>query len=710
MAGEIKHYWNGTVLTIVSDSGTSACDLKGEKGDDGCRGPMGVCNGTHDGASTAYIDEKLSGYYTKEETDTAIETAMKDISGVELDNYYTKTETDNAIKAAKPDLTPYAKKTEIPNTDGLATKVYVDNAIAAIPQQDMSGYVKTVNGKQPNNYGEVYITATINQPGFVESVDDMEDTSKAYVLTTTGNVWAYGKVSNQPAFTDLTTPDDWEWAENSRTNSSGTFSTDTGSWGGSYISCGVGDVIYIQGLKLKTSYSDTLSVQYFKSDKSYIQAGSTAYLRTAGIITEEGDITIIQAGKTSDDGATEKEVANCAYMRFSGMPLDGYTIDDVIITVNEEIVYTTGEAWKDTGIVYNQPADYEERVIALENKVENNTGDIALLQKQVNNIGNGIVETVIPTYWEESVNECIEKIKALQVGRNCITFPFFSDNHQRNGYAGVLIKKIMDECHMPYCFYGGDSISSGYIETEAEMIAQDKAFDTMLSVIPNGKVCRAVGNHDGYWLTKAGVANTYTRAQVYELFIREESTAQNKQYGEDGTYYFVDDIASKVRFIVMNTNGGNVDNTQLIWLQNTALTFNNSGWAVVFISHQPISNHYHANISNAAEVRAIIQNYINGSASNKADIVGWFSGHIHKDRIYTGVATNTTDDAEGAEMGFTQITITSDNTSIAYDDTTKHTVSNDNQSHAIDFITINKATKKVNITRLGIGEDREYSY
>lgn len=44
MAG-ITHKWNGTVLTITSDSGTSSADLKGEKGDDGARGAQGsVCD------------------------------------------------------------------------------------------------------------------------------------------------------------------------------------------------------------------------------------------------------------------------------------------------------------------------------------------------------------------------------------------------------------------------------------------------------------------------------------------------------------------------------------------------------------------------------------------------------------------------------------------------------------------------------------------
>ena len=42
MAGTIEHRWDGTVLTITSDSGTSSCDLKGAKGDTGIRGPQGV--------------------------------------------------------------------------------------------------------------------------------------------------------------------------------------------------------------------------------------------------------------------------------------------------------------------------------------------------------------------------------------------------------------------------------------------------------------------------------------------------------------------------------------------------------------------------------------------------------------------------------------------------------------------------------------------
>ena len=56
MAGTITHQWNGTILTITSDSGTSSSDLKGAKGDDGPRGAQGA-----PGSSVAEDSQKLGG-------------------------------------------------------------------------------------------------------------------------------------------------------------------------------------------------------------------------------------------------------------------------------------------------------------------------------------------------------------------------------------------------------------------------------------------------------------------------------------------------------------------------------------------------------------------------------------------------------------------------------------------------------------------------
>lgn len=60
MSGTISHEWNGTVLTITSDSGTSSADLKGEKGDTGIRGAQGA-------VGEQYKPQKGIDYFTEEE-------------------------------------------------------------------------------------------------------------------------------------------------------------------------------------------------------------------------------------------------------------------------------------------------------------------------------------------------------------------------------------------------------------------------------------------------------------------------------------------------------------------------------------------------------------------------------------------------------------------------------------------------------------------
>lgn len=550
----------------------------------------------------------------------------------------------------------------------------------------------------------------------VDSVDEMTDTSKQYVLKETGTIWAYGEVSgevNEQIFDASKAFTGHMSGVNiiSSSNKIYPLSVDV-----SQIPNGVDAYVEINGFYMRSTTSPTLEKIGYSALENPVQGNSqfiaSGYAATGssgrGYMGENG-IQATSKGCKVTVGIIDNAKLS-AYETIKTMLLEvksDQTHDASKITAYLQYSGTVTK-WYDTGLTPSASGgggNYVELLV----KVNQNTSDIYEVSKRVTALETGSDSLTIPSFWQSAVDNCISKIKALQVGRNCVTFPFFSDNHQNNRYSGVLIAHIMKECNIPYCFYGGDSISNGIIADEATMIAQDKAFDTMMSYIPNGRFCRAVGNHDGFWNDGTN-KYYYDRNQVYELFLREESIAQNKHFGDDGTYYYIDDIASKVRWVVLNTNGGSVDSTQISWLQNTALSFNESGWAIVFISHQPISNHYHANISNAEEVRTVVKNYINGSSANKAVVVGWFSGHIHRDRIYTGVASNTTDDSVGVAMPFKQVTITSDHTGIAYDDATKHTIANDDQSHAIDFVTINKATRTVNITRLGIGNDRSYSY
>lgn len=116
---ELTHSWNGTVLTITSDSGTSSMDLKGEKGDDGARGPQGPAgkDGDTTAGATITLDDTLS-----------VEGQAADAKAVG-DAISVVNETIENLTAA--DVGALPDTTVIPSTSGLATETYVDNAVSA---------------------------------------------------------------------------------------------------------------------------------------------------------------------------------------------------------------------------------------------------------------------------------------------------------------------------------------------------------------------------------------------------------------------------------------------------------------------------------------------------------------------------------------------------------------------------------------------------
>ena len=124
MAGTIEHSWNGTILTIKSDSGTSSVDLKGGKGDTGPRGaqgPAGVIvkpDGTIDTSAYAtetYVNEKIAEIQT---------------GSVDLSNYYTKEQIDaKGYLTEHQSLANYALKSEIPDVSGYLTAREVINRL-----------------------------------------------------------------------------------------------------------------------------------------------------------------------------------------------------------------------------------------------------------------------------------------------------------------------------------------------------------------------------------------------------------------------------------------------------------------------------------------------------------------------------------------------------------------------------------------------------
>lgn len=165
----ITHEWNGTILTITSDSGTSSCDLKGDKGDDGCRGAQGIAGRDgKDGAGSVIeldttltvegacadakaVGDRLTALENAEiNLDTtltiegacadakavgdaliALEESLKDLDvdvDIPVESVNGKT---GAVVLSAEDVGALPADTVIPSTSGLATETYVNNAVSA---------------------------------------------------------------------------------------------------------------------------------------------------------------------------------------------------------------------------------------------------------------------------------------------------------------------------------------------------------------------------------------------------------------------------------------------------------------------------------------------------------------------------------------------------------------------------------------------------
>jgi hypothetical protein len=202
-------------------------------------------------------------------------------------------------------------------------------------------------------------------PVCVNSIDEMTDTSKMYVLNSDGMFYSYKQreVTTEgtqvPNFTNVMKSSGAYVKTKSRYSHSG----------GAFKDCETDDAIVIP----ITSGSHTVRVRGADNnspykDSHYYGANNQTFSLTGPDVTRtvesNGDIKIVT---TVPSGAS--------YMVFHVKV--GVNADTLIVTVDQEITYTTVEGeteviyeWSSTGISYNQPADYEPRVIAVENKTK----------------------------------------------------------------------------------------------------------------------------------------------------------------------------------------------------------------------------------------------------------------------------------------------------------------------------------------------------
>lgn len=232
------------------------------------------------------------------------------------------------------------------------------------------------------------------KPEFANSIEECTDTSKVYVLPD-GYIYAYmNKAGGNPLFTNLANIASDEWQTGYRLNyqSVAVAADNADKTAGAFVSntfaCKAGDVLRVKGVKgsavgsgtsayfsfvgLKedgTSAAGTSAPVLLINPPSGVFVSDTYWSRAENQVnvTEDGvyeyTIMLNQSGIQPPDYAPYVVSG-----RIAGIPTNG--AENVIITINEEIVYApTGYQWANTGHAF-VPADYEDRILALEDFAE----------------------------------------------------------------------------------------------------------------------------------------------------------------------------------------------------------------------------------------------------------------------------------------------------------------------------------------------------
>ena len=697
------------------------------------------------------------------------------VTDIDLSTYALKSEiptkvsqlqNDSGFLTSHQSLANYYKKTEVNNMlDGKANASHTHSQYLT-QHQDISG-----KADASSVYTKAEVDAMISEAGganVVNSVSEMVDPARLYVLASTGHIWRYTSTTVEPP-NELSVQSDKFNKRISGVNISGTGSN------GTFIANPIGvdltvascNVTFKNFAAAMASYTSTTS--YSQSKIVALDANQTP-ITNAGLMmshrsnNDEWQITASGDDMTGDliafadrliTKGTISSKSQIKYVVFSPT-ISSSSISSTDIANMGIYISTHGgtvNAWVDTGITYG--GGNEEALTALDTRMTAAENNIAALVDDDS--------AVIPSYWQTEVDDTVSKIKALQDagGHDMLCFGWCSDMHvHANGtpheqYLGAVAARVMNECDIPLFLMTGDMLTADAGTTASTAPTAYKKAWEYLAPIGKEHVMVVKGNHDA-WFGNDGNGNNYVYGLSPNELHRQIFAPQEKDlrrvFGNDGSYFYVDNVPQKTRFICLNSQwadytedangralyssqkGAGFGQAQLDWLISKALNVE-TGYSVIISFHVPPTNgrgasgdvdyvpSYAGNIREFNIIRGIITAYCSkttysgtyshstsGTAYKQEDtwadvsvscdfssyhgtLLALFCGHTHRDRILIN------------DLPVPIVCITSA-VNTPYDTDAAVRVLNTSTETVMDFVCINRSTGSINLVRCGYGNDR----
>ena len=321
----------------------------------------------------------------------------------------------------------------------------------------------------------------------------------------------------------------------------------------------------------------------------------------------------------------------------------------------------------------------------------------------------------VPEYWEWALNvvayNAKENEKNVIDSKNMSSFLFVTDMHWE-GNAGNTVKVanyLRSEIGFENLYFGGDFMNGNY---NLRVAAQTASSWLRTMETYKGKWYAVRGNHDqnGSWRPYS-LDHVWTDAEYYQNILQY---ADNPDTSEDKLYSYIDDTDAKIRYYFLFDYSHGLTKTdvdtstkpgvnavsyeeQLVWMQETAKNLE-EGWGIVVVEHRMFNNP-DANGNNVLTEFAKALIPVLNEIDKTNEVIAVLSGHTHFE------ATHLT------EGGYYIIAIPHDGDPGTVNNYyTERLIPGTNTEQRMEYIQIDRENKKIYLTRIGTGVNREFDY
>ena len=308
----------------------------------------------------------------------------------------------------------------------------------------------------------------------------------------------------------------------------------------------------------------------------------------------------------------------------------------------------------------------------------------------------------IPDYWKSSLNTAINKVRTnvATINSKLESFFFITDQHWSSNAqkSSDLMKYLGNKLQIPLVLSGGDVLNAN-VSTKLRAINEMSDY---VASLDNGfiRLFGTYGNHDNNNNINSNPGNVLTTQQEYNAMLK-----QRESFTFDSTNIKVmkyDNTDSHIRYISFKCSWeyGETADDDMINQVLSYISELDSTWSVVLFCHT---------YWRTSELPYTIADYYVDKIATlehtcDASIVALFVGHVHNDYYTTYSASN------GGKLLIISTTTDSFRQNNLGQNPPYTMTEGTDTEQAFDIVQIDTTSKHIYLTRVGAGNNRDFTY